>query len=124
MVPGDHLQIRAGIGVYNEGWYATITPDAKACSGTDTNPIIFENYPQEHVVLDGAEDIKGNPAKWTGVGNGVYLCNSGTCGTTERWPLMAWYRMASGAEQEIYLQGKRPHRGCLADEGAATSRLL
>src|SRR5690242_19750062 len=26
MAPGDHVQIRAGTGVYSEGWYATLSP--------------------------------------------------------------------------------------------------
>ncbi len=105
MAPGDHLQIRAGKGVYNElGPYAMISPDAANCSGTAARPIVFENYPNDNVILDGSEDIKGNSAKWTPVGNGVFLCSAGMCGTSGRWPLMAWYRIARGPEQEVYLQ--------------------
>src|SRR5262249_54640563 len=104
MAPGDHLQMRAGTGGYKKGYYATLTPNATKCSGTANNPILLENHPNENVVLDGAENIKGTTAKWTAVGNGVYLCNSGTCGTPSRWPLMAWYSVNNGPEKEVYLQ--------------------
>jgi hypothetical protein len=57
---GDIIKIREGI--YRE----TITPSN---SGTSGNPIIFEAYNNENVVISGC-DVLINP--WTDLGNGIF----------------------------------------------------
>ena len=60
-VAGDIVKIREG--VYRE----TVTP---ANSGTSGNPIIFESYQNENVVVSGTELVR---TSWTDVGNGTFV---------------------------------------------------
>jgi hypothetical protein len=106
MSPGDHLQFRNRGGTHpfvSSGQYALFqNGSGTGCSGASGNPMIFENYPGEDAVFDGSVDI--HKSTWTAQGGGVYLCSSGTCGTSDKHPFMLWYVTgAGGTEQEIYM---------------------
>ncbi len=101
MNPGDVIEIRRGKGVYYEStWKPRLS-----CSGTPGNNTVIQNYPGEHVILDGTIDI--HSSTWVHRGNGVYLCTNGTCGTSKKFPFTAWYDTGNGEKRLNLIQTNR-----------------
>ncbi|MES2352845.1 MAG: right-handed parallel beta-helix repeat-containing protein [Pseudomonadota bacterium] len=98
--PGDTIEIRAGKGVYNEGW--SWQPK---CIGTPEKHITIQNYPLEDFVMEGTLNIKNSA--WRAIGNGIYLCEGGTCGTEKKFPFTAWYDRGNGEERLDLIQSNQ-----------------
>jgi len=98
--PGDVIEVRAGKGIYNEGW--SWQP---RCIGKPRKHVVIQNYPGENVVLDGTLDI--HKRAWRSIGNGVYLCSDEHCGTEKKFPFTAWYDRGVGEERLNLIQSNR-----------------
>lgn len=104
MSNGDTLQIR-GSTTQDRTCVAT-----RSCHYVDNanvegscNNITIENYPNEHVILDGTVDIKSST--WTSIGSGVYRCNTSGCSgdVGDAFAFRSWYKRGSNSEEELDL---------------------
>ncbi len=91
--PGDTIELKGG--TYGRWQFQ------QTCSGTSSSRYIVQNVAGEAVLFDGAKDI--HTSTWTSVGNGVYRCTGGTCGTSQNFPFTAWYQRGNNAEQRLNL---------------------
>lgn len=109
MEPGDILEVK-GEGTLDltcEGAGTHCYFEDNILVGQGCSGVIVQNAENEHVIIDGTQDIQGST--WTSIGSGVYECQGIGCSGAvgDYFAHRAWYNRGAGEEELSLIQSVR-----------------
>lgn len=122
MEPGDILEVKgdASLDLTCEGAGTNCYFEDNILVTQGCNGVIVQNAANEHVIVDGTQDISGST--WTSIGSGVYECAGSACSgdVGDFFAHRAWYDRGAGAEELLLVQS---NQACDTTLTAGTMRI-